>query len=79
MGNFLWKVECDRCGGRYMSNQLRLEWNGLRVCHGPGTADCWDPRHPQDTLRGRPDRQAPPWTRPPKTSTLPNTTTADDL
>lgn len=60
-----WKVVCDRCGLTYRNDQLKLEWTGLRVCSGPGTGDCWEPRHPQDRLRGRRDEQAPPWSRPP--------------
>jgi len=55
---------CDRCGTDYKARQLKLEWTGLRVCHGPGTNDCWEERHPQDLLRGKKDDQAPPWTRP---------------
>lgn len=57
-------VLCDRCGFKFKSNQLRKEWTGLRVCHGPDTNDCWEPRHPQDRLKGRKDKQAPPWVRP---------------
>jgi len=59
-----WKVVCDRCGFHYHNTQLRLEWTGLRVCHGPGTNNCWEPRHPQDYVRGVRDGQSPPWTRP---------------
>lgn len=59
-----WKACCDRCGVAFKSRQLRLEWTGLRVCHGPHTNECWEPRHPQEHLRGVPDRQAPPWTSP---------------
>lgn len=59
-----WKAVCDRCGHDYKARQLRLEWTGLRVCHGADTNGCWEPRHPQDYLRGKADRQAPPWTRP---------------
>lgn len=55
---------CDRCGFKYKSHQLVKEWTGLRVCRGGGTNDCWEPRHPQDFVRGRKDQQAPPWTRP---------------
>jgi ribosome-binding protein aMBF1 (putative translation factor) len=54
-----WNVVCDRCGGDFKSAQLRKEWTGLRVCR-----DCWDYRHPQEFLRGKKDRQAPPWVRP---------------
>jgi hypothetical protein len=58
-----WKVTCDRCGHDFKSTQLRLEWTGLRVCSGAGSNDCWEERHPQDFVRGKPDRQSPPWTR----------------
>jgi len=57
-------VICDRCGCKYKSGQLRLEWTGLRVCSGAGTNACWEPRHPQDHVRGRKDKQAPDWARP---------------
>ena len=59
-----WKAQCDRCGFEYKSAKIRKEWTGLRVCSGPGTNDCWEPRHPQDRVRGRKDRQSPPWVRP---------------
>lgn len=55
----LWKVQCDRCGLWMKSDALRLEWTGLRVCK-----PCLDHRHPQEFLRGKADRQAPPWSRP---------------
>ena len=54
-----WKVVCDRCGFEYKSNALRREWTGLRVC-----TKCFEPRHPQEMLKGRADKQAPPWVRP---------------
>lgn len=57
-----WNADCDRCGFSFKNDRLKLEWTGLRVCSGPGTNDCWEPRHPQESLRGKPDRQAPPWT-----------------
>lgn len=59
-----WNALCDRCGFKFKSRQIRMEWTGLRVCAGPGTNDCWEPRHPQEFLRGRKDDQAPPWSRP---------------
>lgn len=59
-----WNVICDRCGFKYKSAQLRREWTHLMTCHGPGTNGCWEERHPQEFVRGVPDRQAPPWTRP---------------
>lgn len=74
-----WKAVCDRCGFDYKARQLRLEWTGLRVCDGPGTNECWEPRHPQESLQGKPDRQAPAWTRPEQAISEVNTTTPDDL
>jgi hypothetical protein len=59
-----WNVLCDRCGFKYKSEQLRREWTGARTCHGGGTNGCWEPRHPQDFVRGKKDKQSPPWVRP---------------
>ena len=74
-----WKAVCDRCGFDFLSRQLAQEWTGLRVCRGPGTNDCFDRRHPQESLRAKADRQSPPWARPPGDEDENNTTTADDL
>jgi hypothetical protein len=41
-----------------------LEWTNFRVCSGPGTNGCWEPKHPQEKVRGKADHQAVPWTRP---------------
>lgn len=59
-----WKAICDRCGQEFLNPKLSREWTGLRVCRGEGTNECWEPRHPQESLRGKADRQATPWTRP---------------
>ena len=59
-----WLATCDRCGRAYKAKKLRLEWTGLRTCSGSGTTGCWEPRHPQDSVRGVADKQVPPWTRP---------------
>lgn len=59
-----WNVVCDRCGGQFKARQLALEWTGLRVCRGKGTNDCWEKRHPQDHVKGKEDKQSPPWVRP---------------
>lgn len=76
-----WNAICDRCGFEYKSDQLRKEWNNLRTCSGPGTNDCWEIRQPQEFVRGKPDRQAPPWTRPeqPDVFLQPNQVSRDDL
>lgn len=54
-----WNSICDRCGAKYKASELKLEWDGLYVCYR-----CWEPRQPQDYVKGIPDIQAPPWTRP---------------
>jgi hypothetical protein len=54
-----WNVICDRCGFKYKAEDLRMEWDGLMVC----AEKCWEPRQPQDFLRGIADPIAPPWTR----------------
>lgn len=54
-----WSAICDRCGFRFHSDELIKEWDGLRVCK-----PCWEPRHPQDLIRIKPEKVAPPWTRP---------------
>lgn len=59
-----WNALCDRCGFKYKSGKLRLEWTGLRVCSGRGTSNCFEERHPQEFVKGRKDRQSPPWVRP---------------
>jgi len=59
-----WAAICDRCGFRFYSSQLRREWTGLRTCSGGGTNNCFEPRHPQEFVRGRKDKQTPPWVRP---------------
>jgi len=38
---------CERCGDRLLLKKLRYDGHvtGLQVCD-----DCWDPRHPQETV-----------------------------
>jgi hypothetical protein len=59
-----WNSNCDRCGQKFKSGRLRLEWTNLRCCHGVGTNNCWQARNEQEFVRGVPDRQNPPWVRP---------------
>lgn len=54
-----WIVECDRCGREIWSDEARKEWTGLLVCR-----DDWEPRHPQEFVKGRADRQSVPNPRP---------------
>jgi hypothetical protein len=57
-------VICDRCGFKYKRDDLRKEWNGIWSCFGGNTNNCWEPRHPQDFVKGKADKQTPPWVRP---------------
>ena len=72
-----WLCACQRCGRTVYASQTRQEWTGLRVCLPWG---CWEPRHPQDFVRGVKDDIAPPFANPPSDVFLePNEVTRDDL
>lgn len=45
------KACCDVCGFDYKGSQLKKRWDGAMVC-----AEDWEPRHPQDTIKIRPER-----------------------
>lgn len=51
-----WLYACQRCGRTYYASQTRKEWTSLRVC-----GRCWEPRHPQDFVRGKKDDIVPPF------------------
>jgi len=53
-----WIAVCDSCGRYYKASTLRKRWDGLMVC----SAD-WETRQPQDFVRGKAEKQIPPWTR----------------
>lgn len=50
---------CDQCGTKFKASQLKKDWQGFYMCQS-----CWEPRHPQEFVRGTQDQQTPPWTRP---------------
>ena len=54
-----WDVICDICGQKYHSGDLKERWDGLMCCRQD-----WNIRQPQDFVRGIPDPQATPWSRP---------------
>lgn len=54
-----WNAICDVCGLKHKASEMKKRWDGLMVCPTD-----WEPRHPQDFLRVRPDSPAVPWTRP---------------
>ena len=45
------KACCDCCGFDFKQSQLRKRWDGAMVCDKD-----WEQRHPQDSLRARPER-----------------------
>lgn len=53
------KAVCDACGKVFKGSQLRKRWDGYMV-----DELCWEPRQPQDFVRGIMDTQVPVWTRP---------------
>lgn len=53
-----WNAICDRCGFKFKASELKKTWDNLYVCE-----DDWEPRHPMDFLRGRPDDSSTPWNR----------------
>ena len=69
-------VICDRTGMKVKASQTRKEWTGLIV-----RKESWEPRHPQEFIRGRPDRQAVQDPRPEGTDLFvtPGQVTADNL
>ena len=70
-----WRVICDRCGGEFWSYQCQMEWTGLFVCK----RNCWEPRHPQDFVRGKTDKQRVPIARPEPTDVFSDTLDGSDL
>lgn len=50
---------CQRCGQMYKFSEIKKEWTHLRVC-----PSCWEPRHPQDYVRGLSDDQNVPTASP---------------
>lgn len=54
-----WNVVCYRCGFVRKASWMKRQWQGFWVC-----PEHWEPRQPQDFVRGMPDVQTPPWTQP---------------
>jgi hypothetical protein len=72
-----WLYQCQRCGFTHYASQIKLEWTGLRVC-----STCWEPRHPQEFVRGVRDDMTVPFANPPADSPHfleTNEVTRDDL
>ena len=54
-----WNAVCYECGRKRKASTLMRHWQGYYVC-----PEHWEPRQPQDFVRGIPDVQTPPWTQP---------------
>lgn len=50
-----WNVRCDRTGFKRKRSQCKKQWDNLIV-----QKSSWEPRHPQDFIRSKPDRQQVP-------------------
>lgn len=66
-----WNFICDQCGAKRKSKEMREQWDGLVVCKR-----CYDPRHPQDFVRGTEDDQTVPVNRPDTEETFTATATS---
>ena len=65
----MWNVQCQRCGFDFKNVDIKEEWQGLKVCYS-----CYEPRHPQEFLRGNKDDPQVPYTYPDSNA---NTSTTD--
>jgi hypothetical protein len=56
---------CDVCGWKFKASELKRRWDGLMCC-----SEDWEPRQPQDFVRGVRDQKKLPFTRPEATDTF---------
>ena len=52
-------AQCFRCGFKRKAGELRKQWQGYWVC-----PEHWEPRQPQDFVKGVKDDQSVPWSQP---------------
>ncbi len=57
LGNY--NAICDRCGRKLKASELRLSWDGKRVCK-----EDFETRHPSDFVRANYNEDSLEWTRP---------------
>jgi protein-arginine kinase activator protein McsA len=53
------KVLCDLCGLTFVRSETKLQWDNLLAC-----SECYSPKHPQLTIRGKSDKQSVDIARP---------------
>ena len=69
-----WRI-CDECGFKYRASKTRKRWDNMIVCF-----ECWEPQHPQESVRGHADKIRVEDPRPEGTDTYIETPiTQDDL
>ena len=54
-----WLAACYQCGRERLASTMRKHWQGYWLC-----PEHWEPRHPQDFVRGVKDIQTVPWSQP---------------
>jgi len=60
-----WDAMCDVCGRKFKASKLKMRWDGIMAC-----PQDWEPRQPQDFVRGVPDPLLVPWVRDEATDTF---------
>lgn len=56
---------CDFCGKKFKASKLKKTWDGYMVCPRD-----WEPRQPQDFVRGVEDDSSTPFSKPEATATF---------
>jgi len=54
-----WNATCFQCGRKFKASQLSRHWQGHWVC-----PECYEPRHPQDFVKGVRESNPPPFVQP---------------
>lgn len=54
-----WNAVCFRCGRKRKASTMKKQWQGFYVC-----PEHWEPRHPQDFVRGVKENPSVPWSQP---------------
>ena len=56
---------CYVCGRKRKSGEMKKRWDGIYTC-----MEDWEPRHPQDFVRGALENAIPPYVQPEGTDTF---------
>lgn len=55
-----WNAVCAQCGTKYKASELQKHWTGDWWCYR-----CWEPRQPQDFVRGIKENPTAPFVQDP--------------